>query len=109
MSEKASAHHWLKDSGLQIISALIGSSLLVTAITTLASEINKPNLSLNVIPHYRTQPAGVNDDKIDYYEIIAKNNGKRQATNVILSAYFNGSVSVHFSVAKQYLIQKNKT
>jgi hypothetical protein len=93
MSEKASAHHWLKDSGLQIISALIGSSLLVTAITTLASEINKPNLSLNVIPHYRTQPAGVNDDKIDYYEIIAKNNGKRQATNVILSAYFNGSVS----------------
>src|SRR5215210_3709056 len=93
MSDRAtSAHNWLRDSSLQIISAVIGSSLLVTAITTLASEINQPNVSLNVIPHYRTQSANVNEPEVEYYEIIVNNNGKRQATNMTLSAYFNGSI-----------------
>lgn len=94
MSDRAtSTSQWLRDSGLQIIAALIGSSLLVTIITTLYSEINQPNISLNVIPHYPTQATDIKKPEIDYYEIIVKNDGKRQATNMSLSAYFNGSVS----------------
>src|SRR5215208_2796450 len=93
MSDRAtSAHNWLRDSSLQIISAVIGSSLLVTVITTLASEINQPNVFINVIPHYRTQPTNVNGPEVKFYEIIVNNIGKRQATNMTLSAYFNGSI-----------------
>jgi hypothetical protein len=94
VSDKSSSgFQWLRDSSLQIIAALIGSSLLVTIITTVYSEINQPNISLNVIPHYPNQPADIKKPEIDYYEIIAKNDGKRQATNMSLSAYFNGSIS----------------
>src|SRR5215203_1306576 len=93
MSDRSSsAHHWLRDSGLQIMSAVIGSSLLVTIITTLASEIDQPNVSINVVPHYRAQPTNVNEPEVKFYEIIVNNIGKRQATNMTLSAYFNGSI-----------------
>jgi hypothetical protein len=34
----------LRDSSLQIVAAIIGSSLLVTIITTIYSEINQPHL-----------------------------------------------------------------
>jgi len=74
------------------MSAVIGSSLLVTIITTLASEIDQPNVSINVVPHYRAQPTNVNEPEVKFYEIIVNNIGKRQATNMTLSAYFNGSI-----------------
>lgn len=94
MSGRAgSASQWLRDSGLQVISALIGSSLLVTIITTLYAEINQPNVSLNVIPHYLNPPADIKEPKVDYYEIIVKNDGKKQATNMNLSMYFFGNIS----------------
>jgi hypothetical protein len=93
----SSAFHWLRDSSLQIVSALIGSSLLVTIITTLYSEINQPNVYIIVTPHII--PPGDNDDidskrnpRVDYYETIVKNNGKKQATNMTLSMYFYGRV-----------------
>jgi hypothetical protein len=90
-----SAFQWLRDSSLQIISALIGSSLLVTIITTGYSEINQPHVYLNVIPHYPTpvNPSEIAEPSIKYYEIIAKNDGRRQATNMNLSMYFFGTVS----------------
>jgi hypothetical protein len=90
----SSAVQWFRDSSLQIISALVGSSLLVTIITTVYSEINQPNVYLSVIPHISLDATDdIRNPRVDYYETIVKNNGKRQATNLTLSMYFYGSMT----------------
>jgi hypothetical protein len=97
--KSSSAIHWLRDSSLQIVSALVGSSLLVTIITTLYSEINQPNVYLSVIPHITVNATdeidSQRDPRVAYYETIVKNNGKKQATNMTLSVYFNGDIADH--------------
>ena len=64
----------LKASGLQIVSSIIGSSLLVFAITTFYSDFfNKPNVSARIIPN-------INSSSIEL-----ANNGRVPANNLILT------------------------
>jgi hypothetical protein len=64
----------LKASGIQIVSSVIGSSLLVFAITTFYSDfLNKPNVSAMIIP-------GTN-----YTSIELTNKGRVPANNLVLT------------------------
>jgi YVTN family beta-propeller protein len=85
-----------KDSGLQIILSIIGSGLLLTVLTGLYSEYNKPNIYLLVTSHYipasSTKENYTGPPKVQYYEIVARNDGRTQATNVTLSMYFFSNV-----------------
>lgn len=64
----------LKTSGIQIVSTVIGSSLLLFAITTFYSDfLNKPNVSARIVPN-------INGSSIEL-----TNNGRVPATNLILT------------------------
>ncbi len=93
MSEKnKSTFQWIRDSSLQIVSALIGSSLLLTIFTALYSEFNQPNIYLGIIPHFNTTSDFESKPKVNYYEIMIRNDGKTSATNLTAYMYFFGPI-----------------
>src|SRR5215208_3694628 len=64
----------LKASGIQIVSSIIGSSLLLFAITTFYSDFfNKPNVGARIVPN------------INGTSVELTNNGRVSATNLILT------------------------
>jgi hypothetical protein len=63
----------LKGSGVQIVTSIIGSSVLLFAITTGYSEFNKPDVSARILPN------------INGTSIEVTNNGRAPATNFILT------------------------
>ena len=80
-----------KESGLQIITALIGSSILVTGFTAFISNTYfQPNIVLSVLPN--SNPI-LSVPSIDYYEIVIRNTGPSSATNVKFSAFFFGNIT----------------
>jgi hypothetical protein len=88
-----SALEWLSQSSLQIISAVIGSGLLVALVSAVISEINQPHINLNITPHFNTSSLdSSNKTKVDYYEVFIRNDGKTSATNLTLSMYFFGNI-----------------
>jgi hypothetical protein len=87
------------ESIVQIISAVIGSTLIVTALTSLSSVINNPDIYLN-IQQELSKPESVEEsdasDKgvpVSAYQIIARNDGRAPATNVTLSMFFRANIS----------------
>ena len=83
------------ESAIQIIASLIGSGLVVTALTWLVSDVNKPNIYLNVQPQLSTNLKNTDNTQaspVSYYEITARNDGRSSATNVTLSMFFNGKI-----------------
>jgi hypothetical protein len=77
--------------GLPIIAAVIGSSLLLSIITMVISEVNKPNIRIYV-EQRTSQPNPENDSDKNYYEVIARNDGRTPATNLKLSMFFFATV-----------------
>jgi hypothetical protein len=72
----------LKASGIQIVSSIIGSSLLLFAITTFYSDFfNKPNVTARIVPF-------TNGTAIEL-----TNNGRVPATNLILTVQSPANIS----------------
>lgn len=93
------------ESGLQIITALIGSSLLIPIITILIGDFNRANVSIDVKPHINISKINstssitdIENPLIEYYEIIIKNIGRTPASNLTLSMYFNGPIIKNYTV-----------
>ncbi len=104
---------WIKESSIPIISTLIGSGLLLTVISGLYSEFNQPNIHLGITPHYDIH-TNYNESKpkIDYYEILLKNDGKTPATNLTFSMYFFGNIkkyAVSFTDEKLLSLKEENT
>lgn len=72
-----------------IITSLIGSSLLAFIGTSLYSTINQPNIFLNIFFNINSSSTTL---LIDYYEVLAKNDGLADASNLTLSMFFVGNV-----------------
>jgi hypothetical protein len=72
-----------------IITSLIGSSLLAFIGTSLYSTINQPNIFLNILFNIDSTSRNAS---IDYYEVLAKNDGLADASNLTLSMFFVGNV-----------------
>jgi hypothetical protein len=81
-----------KESGLQIISSIIGSSLLLAVLTASIAEMNRPDVHINVITHeFPPFYDAINQPpihKVEYYEIVVRNDGRSSATNMTLSMFF---------------------
>ncbi|MDR4512986.1 MAG: hypothetical protein MRJ93_14925 [Nitrososphaeraceae archaeon] len=90
---------------IQIISTLIGSTLTLFLLNNLASEINQPQINLNVItddidPALNNNFTNDNNDNnknsitSTKFETFVKNNGESAATNLLLSLlYPNGNIT----------------
>jgi len=100
------------ESLVQIISAVIGSTLIVTALASLGSVINNPDIYLHIQPQItpkiennpNVQPSPVNS-----YQIIARNDGRAQATNVTLSMFIRANITHWTPVLNSEDITKNST
>ncbi len=86
----------LRESGIQIVSALIGSSLVLTSLTGLFTSLNQPDIYIGVentmlrsISGF-TEPTDFDprDSPLQLYEIIARNDGKDSAKDLRLSLFF---------------------
>jgi hypothetical protein len=101
-----------KDSGLQIISAIIGSSLVVTALTALFSQINQPSIYLDVRPHLNlTSNNGTSPPKVQYYEVVVRNDGRSLASNMTVSTFVTGKIHDFNPIlhGEQLVVQKNES
>ena len=100
------------ESLVQIISAVIGSTLIVTALTSLSSVINNPDIYLNIQPHLsgevdsgkHAQPSAVSS-----YQIIARNDGRAQATNLTLSMFIRADINHWTPILHSEEIEKTLT
>jgi DNA-binding beta-propeller fold protein YncE len=83
-------------SALTFISSIIGSGLVVTVLTTLIAGFNQPHVYLNVVPHlfpyYSDESTEQIPHKVQYYEVIARNDGRVSANHVKLSLFFFGRI-----------------
>jgi hypothetical protein len=108
-----SAIRWVRESSIQIISTLIGSGLLLTALSGVYSEFNQPNIHLAITPHY-SNDSNYKDTKpkINYYEVLLRNDGKTPATNLTFSMYFFGDIknyTVFFTDEKVQSMHETKS
>jgi hypothetical protein len=95
----------LRDSALTLVATIIGSGLVVFVATTAYNVFNQPNIVLYanwfwVHEHHKDSPP-----RISSYEIIARNVGATQATNLTLSIFFVGN----FTQAQPVLYDENVT
>jgi hypothetical protein len=85
----------LAEYALPIITAVIGSSLLLSIVTVVISEFNKPIINIYVERHNSllNNAAKLSEPDKNYYEVIARNNGRTPATNLKLSMFFFAEIN----------------
>jgi len=85
-----------KESGVEIIVAIIGSGLIGTSVTTFFSDIYfQPFIQIQVNEH-RNELSLLNG--IDYYEILFKNTGQKYASNSQLNMFFFANITKYIPV-----------
>ena len=90
-----------RESGIQIISALIGSSLVLTSLSGLYSSFNQPNIYIGVQHQLLRSISGASDPRdfdprdppLQLYEIIARNDGRESAKDLRLSLFFYSNIT----------------
>jgi hypothetical protein len=79
----------------------------------LYSEFSQPNIHVSITPHYATDLNYTEPKpKINYYEILLRNDGKTPATNLTFSMYFFGNIknyAISFTDEKAQSKKENKT
>lgn len=85
-----------KDSGVEILVAVIGSSLIGTSLTTIYSDIYiQPYIDIKVIEHHNPLSPS---NTVDYYEILFKNTGQKYASNSQLNLFFFANITKHLTI-----------
>ena len=100
------------ESLVQIISAVIGSTLIVTALTSFSSVINNPNIFLQIQPQISEvseSNENVQPPPVSSYQIIARNDGRTQATNLTLSIFIRANIIHWTPILHSEEIEKNST
>ena len=78
-----------RDSAFTLVTTVIGSGLVVFVATSAYNIINQPYISLIL----KSVFVNGHVPRISYYELIAKNTGATQATNLTLSMFFVGNLT----------------
>jgi hypothetical protein len=97
---------------VQIISAVIGSTLIVTALTSFSSVINNPNIYLQIQPQISEvgeSNESVQPTPVSSYQITARNDGRSQATNLTLSMFIRANITHWTPILHSEEIEKNST
>ena len=85
-----------KESGLDILTAIIGSSLIGTSLTTIYSDIYiQPYVDIKVTEK-RNELSPLNT--VDYYEVLFKNTGQKYASHSQLNLFFFANITKFLTV-----------
>lgn len=85
-----------KESGLDILTAVIGSTLIGTSLTTIYSDVYiQPYVDIKVTEK-RNELSPLNT--VDYYEVLFKNTGQKYASNSQLNLFFFANITKFLTV-----------
>ena len=80
---------------MEILVAVIGSSLIGTSLTTIYSDIYlQPYIDIKVTERHNE----LSLDTVDYYEVLFKNTGQKYASNSQLNLFFFANITKYLTV-----------